>query len=66
MENLLQRLWDAYSDLVTKIDNTADDVPLDADMQRLIDSIIDTGTMRKLRKDLYDAGVQNIPGINYP
>ena len=63
MKDLLQRLWDEFAKVVGGISKATDDDPTDDD---LLDTLIDdTDEMKKLRKDLFDAGIQNISGFEY-
>ena len=65
MEDLLQRLWDKYRELVDAVDVATDDVTMDDNITALTDAICDTKEMAELRGGLYKAGVKDVPGIDY-
>ena len=66
MIELLQRLWDQFSDMSHQLEDVLDDQPLNKEPYKTIGNIIDdTPGMAKLRQDLFYAGVQKIAGFKY-
>jgi len=62
MINLLQKLWDEY----VWVGDEISDALNDTDPWSILDEILsDTEAMKKLRQDLFDVGVKNIPGFKY-
>ena len=63
MKDLLQRLWDEFGRVANGVSEAIDGDCVDI---CLLDEITsDTDKMAKLRRDLFDAGIQNIPGFDY-
>ena len=60
---LLQRLWDEYTAMVSIIESSIDFIDSDEDADILSDAIRDTEDMERLRIELSAAGVKNIAGI---
>ena len=54
---LVQRLWDAYTDLTKAAESSTDDVNLTKEVQTLTDFIMDDEVSSRLRSDLIKAGV---------
>jgi len=58
MKDLLQRLWDEFGSMVERIEEIVDDVPIDEEPFLSLDNLIlDTESMRQLRKELAEAGL---------
>ena len=61
MEDLTQRLWDKFREMVENIEYIIDDYSLDEEPFSSLDSLItDTESMRQLRKDLFESGVEGV------
>ena len=60
---LLQRLWDEYTALVSSFEQSIDFVQIDEDAEMLTDILTDTDDMERLREELSEVGVKNIGGV---
>lgn len=57
MQDLTQRLWDKYAEMVQSIADAIDDVEQTEEIEKIIDIIIDTPEMEKFREELRSAGI---------
>lgn len=62
MDDLLQRLWNQFISICDGIDEAMND---DDPWSILDEYHSDNEELKKLRQDLFNAGVKNIPGFKY-
>lgn len=65
MNDLLQRLWDAFSKQSQAIKDAIDDTPYDEILYSVLTAIGDTSEMKALRLGLFNAGVKRVAGFRY-
>ena len=64
MKDLLQKLWDQYSETISDILDVMGNDSVDAYDESLDIITDDTNDMKKLRQDLIKAGIQDVGNID--